>query len=47
MNTVVYSTHKFEKDFFIKAIDGKHNIKYLDVPLTKETADLSIGYRFD
>jgi D-lactate dehydrogenase len=41
MEIVVYCTHKFEKDFLVSAIAGKHNVKYLEVPLTKETVDLS------
>jgi D-lactate dehydrogenase len=43
METVVYSTHKFEKDFLEKVNSGKHNLKFLDVPLNKATADLASG----
>lgn len=43
METVIYSTHKFEKNFLEKANSGKHNLKFLDVPLNKTTADLANG----
>lgn len=41
MNSVIYSTHKFEKDFLEKANVGKHDLKFLDVSLNKSTADLA------
>jgi len=41
MNSVIYSTHKFEKDFLEKANAGKHDLKFLDVSLNKSTADLA------
>jgi D-lactate dehydrogenase len=43
METIIYSTHKFEKDFLQKANAGKHNLKFLDVPLNKITAGLANG----
>lgn len=43
MDTVIYSTHKFEKENLLKANSGKHNLKLLDVPLTGETAYLAKG----
>lgn len=43
METVIYSTHKFEKDFLEEANSGKHSLKFLDVPLNKITADLANG----
>lgn len=43
MDTVIYSTHKFEKEYLLKANDCKHNLKLLDVPLTGETAHLAKG----
>lgn len=41
MDTVIYSTHKFEKETLLKANNGKHNLRLLDVPLTGETAYLA------
>ena len=43
MEVVVYSTHKFEKEFLERANAGKHRLKFLDVPLNKTTADLAEG----
>jgi D-lactate dehydrogenase len=43
MDTVIYSTHKFEKEYLLKANSRKHNLRLLDVPLTVETAYLSKG----
>jgi D-lactate dehydrogenase len=43
MKTAVYSTHKFEKDFLMKANNGKHELKFLEVPLNYETAHLTDG----
>ena len=43
MNTIIYSAHKFEKDFLINANAGKHTLKFLDLPLNIDTAHLSTG----
>lgn len=43
MNTVVYSTHKFEKDYLEKAFVGKHHVTYTSNPLNIETAILAKG----
>jgi D-lactate dehydrogenase len=43
MNTVIYSTHKFEKEFLINANAGKHELKFLEFPLNIETAHLAAG----
>ncbi len=43
MEIVIYSTHKFEKEFIETANAGKHSLKFLDVPLNKTTADLANG----
>jgi D-lactate dehydrogenase len=43
METLIYSTHKFEKEFLEKANAGKHNLKFLDVSLNKTTAGLANG----
>lgn len=43
MDTVIYSTHKFEKEYILKANSSKHNLKLLDVALTNETAYLAKG----
>src|SRR5687768_9932077 len=41
METVIYSTHKFEKDFIKNANSEKHKLNFLDVPLNKTTAVLA------
>lgn len=43
METVIYSTHKFEKDFLERANAGIHSLKFLDASLNKTTSDLAIG----
>ena len=43
MDTIIYSTHKFEKEFLVKANADKHALKFLDIPLNIETAHLSSG----
>ncbi len=43
METVIYSTHKFEKEYILKANDSKHSFRLLDVPLDIETAYLAKG----
>lgn len=43
MDTVIYSTHKFEKVNLLKANSSKHNLRLLDVPLNGETAFLAKG----
>src|SRR5688500_5311891 len=43
MDTVLYSTHKFEKEFIIKSNAGKHDLKFLELPLNIETAHLATG----
>ena len=41
MKTIIYSTHKFEKQFIIDANAGKHQLEFLELPLKWETADLA------
>jgi D-lactate dehydrogenase len=41
MKTIIYSTHKFEKEFLINANAGRHELQFLDLPLKWETAHLS------
>lgn len=43
MDTVIYSTHKFEKEYILKSNGNKHNLRLLDVPLNNETAYLAKG----
>ena len=43
MDTIIYSTHKFEKEFLIKSNAGKHDLKFLELPLNIETAHLAAG----
>ena len=43
MDTVIYSTHEFEREYLLKANAGKHNLRLLNVPLNGETAYLAKG----
>ena len=43
MKTTIFSTHKFEVPYLIKANNGKHELKMLETRLTKETAILANG----
>lgn len=43
MKVTVYSTHKFEVDFLNTLNNGKHELKYLFVPLGLQTAYLAKG----
>lgn len=43
MKTTVFSTHKFEEPYLVKANDGKHQLKLLESRLTQETAILATG----
>jgi D-lactate dehydrogenase len=43
MKTTIYSTHKFEEPYIIKANNGKHQLKLLEIRLTEETAVLAKG----
>jgi D-lactate dehydrogenase len=44
MKVIVYSTHKFEREYLEKAFDGKHDVTYINSPLTLETASLAQGH---
>lgn len=41
MDVMVYSTHKFEKEFLLMANQERHNLKFLDVRLNETTANLA------
>ena len=43
MKTTIFSTHKFEEPYLLKANDGKHQLKLLESRLTEETAILATG----
>ena len=43
METLVYSTHKFEKEYLVNANGSKHNLRLLDAHLSLETAYLAKG----
>ena len=45
MDTIIYSTHKIEKEFLIRANAGKHELKFLELSLNIETAHLPTGAR--
>lgn len=44
MKTVIYSTHKFEREYLEKVFSGKYDVKYINSPLTLETASLAQGF---
>ncbi len=44
MNTIVYSTHKFERDYLEKAFEEKYVVNYITSSLSIETAPLAKGY---
>ena len=41
MDVMFYSTHKFEREFLEESNAGKHNLKFVDIPLSKHTAHLA------
>ena len=43
METIVYSAHKFERDTLALANSDRHRLKFLDVPLNVDTAQLAAG----
>ena len=43
MKVAVYSAHKFERDYLEKAFNGNYDVKYINSPLTTETASLAKG----
>jgi D-lactate dehydrogenase len=43
MKIIVYSAHKFEREYLEKAFSGKHDVKYITGSLTVETASLARG----
>lgn len=45
MKTTIYSTHKFEEPYIIKANNGKHQLKFLENRLTEDTAILAAGFK--
>ena len=44
MKTIIYSFHKFERSYFERANADKHELRYLDVKLSEQTASLSKGF---
>jgi D-lactate dehydrogenase len=43
MKVTLFSTHKFEKDFLINSNNGKHQIKFIELPLNMDTVQLASG----
>jgi D-lactate dehydrogenase len=43
MDAIIYSTHKFEKEFIVKANAGHHQLKFVELPLSLETGHLAEG----
>ena len=44
VKTIVYRFHEFERSYFERANAGKHELRYLDVKLSEQTASLSKGF---
>lgn len=44
MKVILYSTHKFEREYLEEAFNGKHEVKYIGSPLTIENASLALGH---
>jgi len=43
MKTVIYSTHKFEKDILIASNNGKHELKFVDISLSPDSTYVAAG----
>ena len=43
MNITVFSAHKYEKEYLEKAFGKKHSVKYIEQPLSTETASFASG----
>ncbi len=43
MNTAVFSTHKFEQPYLLKAMDGRHSLLLLEPPLSLDTVHMAKG----
>lgn len=44
MKIIIYSTHKFEKDYLEKAFSGNYYVTYISSSLSVQTAFLACGY---
>jgi len=44
MKVAVYSSHKFERNYLLEANEGKHELTFIDVPLSKETAMMAVNH---
>ncbi|MBC7746091.1 MAG: 2-hydroxyacid dehydrogenase [Flavobacterium sp.] len=45
MKTIIYSAHKFEKEFLVNANAGKHELEFFEIPLKMETTQLAVAAR--
>tara|TARA_Y100000815_G_scaffold75102_1_gene63837 strand:- start:5164 stop:6162 length:999 start_codon:yes stop_codon:yes gene_type:complete len=45
MKTTIFSTHKFEESYLVKANNSKHQLKFLENRLTEDTAILATGFK--
>lgn len=43
MRVAVYSTHRFERDYLLKAADGHHDLLLLEPQLCLETSSMALG----
>jgi len=45
MKTAIFSAHKFERDYFNKTAGGRHELIWIEAPLTEITAIMASGCR--
>lgn len=45
MKTIIYSAHKFEKEFLVSSNAGKHELEFFEIPLKMETTHLAVAAR--
>lgn len=44
MKVILYSAHKFEREYLEKVFTGKHDVTYINSSLSIETASLALGH---
>ncbi len=45
MKTAIFSTHKFEKDYYATDAAGKHDLLWIEAPLSEATVMLAQGWQ--
>src|SRR6476646_2042723 len=43
MRVAVYSTHRFERDYLLKAAEGHHELLLLEPQLSTDTSSMALG----